>query len=85
MQMPEMKIYLTWSKATPHDKDNYKREFWSVCQSHNVEVTEFIDFLGMSDAPENEKHNLVVQYLRSEELFEDQMESYKLFKIKQDD
>jgi len=79
------KTYLTWSKATDNDKKLYKVEFMSICEDNGVyrdDITDFLNFVnpGMSDS---EKHNEIVHFLRQPELLEDQLESYKGYKIKQ--
>jgi len=79
------KIYNTWSKASDNDKKSYKVEFMQKCEDADVsreDIADFLEFVspGMSDS---EKHNEIVHFLRQPELLENQLESYKGYKIKQ--
>ena len=86
MEMPTRRTYNTWSKATESDKLQYKKEFLVKCEDLGVDrgnITDFFDFLGVDHTNDHEKHNTIVQYLRSGELFEEQIEMYKSWKEKQ--
>ncbi len=79
------KTYQTWSKANDREKLVYKKEFLDACTSNGVDdVLDLFNFLGVDHTDKHVVHNTVVQYLRSESLFDEQLEMYKSWKIKQD-
>lgn len=80
------KSYNTFSKATDQDRLVYKKEFMDFCEEHDVmrdDITDFFNFLGVDISDEKEKHNSIVQFLRSTDNFENQLDSYKIYKHKQ--
>jgi len=81
-----IKTYNTWSKANENDKLVYKKEFMDNCELSGVnrgDITDLFNFLGVDIENDKDKHNAIVQFLRSGEYFYDQIESYKGYKIKE--
>ena len=78
------KIYNTWSKANDQEKHVTKKEFMEVCGENGLEAGDIQDFLDFVNPgmKENEKFNEIVHFLRQPSLLEDQIESYKGWKIK---
>jgi len=78
------KIYNTWSKANDQEKLVTKKEFMEVCGENGLEAGDIQDFLDFVNPgmKENEKFNEIVHFLRQQSLLEDQIESYKGWKIK---
>ncbi len=83
------KSYHTWSKANANDKLEYKKEFIGRCGDYGVEmdmITDLFSFLGVDLKDDKEKHNSIVQFLRSqEEYFSEQMEAYVNWRRKQNE
>lgn len=80
------KTYNTWSKASENDKLVYKKEFMDKCVENGISKDDIVDlfnFLGVDHTDAKEIHASVVQFLRSNDNLENQLESYKLYKIKQ--
>lgn len=78
------KTYNTWSKANDQEKLTSKKEFMERCVDLGIskdDIQDFLDFVSpnMSDS---EKFNEIVHFLRQPDLLEDQMESYKSWKLK---
>jgi len=85
MPMPDYKTYQTWSKAGDQDKIVYKKEFMDGCSDRGADdVLDVFNFLGIDHTDKHVTHNAVVKFLRDSELFDEQIESYKLYKIKQE-
>lgn len=82
---PEPKIYNTWTKSEEQEKLLNKKEFMDMCVENGVEATDIADFLDFVSPgmDEKAKYNEIIHFLRKKDLLEDQLESYKLFKIKQ--
>ena len=81
-----LKSYETWSKANANDKLVYKKEFMDICEDNGIprgDITDYFSFLGVDITDDKEKHNSIVQFLRSKDNFVNQIESYKLYKIKE--
>lgn len=81
----EPKIYNTWTKSEEQEKLLNKKEFMDMCVENGVEATDIADFLDFVSPgmDEKAKYNEIIHFLRKKDLLEDQLESYKLFKIKQ--
>lgn len=84
-----IKAYNTWSKANEHEKKVYKVEFRDICEANGVGVEDIPDFFNFLNPAlndnEHEKHNSIVQFLRSQdEYFVEQLEAYKGWKVKQE-
>ena len=81
------KTYNTWSKANENEKKVYKVEFRDICVENGVGVEDIPDFFNFLNPAlndnEHEKHNAIVQFLRSQdEYFIEQLEAYKGWKLK---
>ena len=74
------KVYNTWSKATDQEKLKYKKEYMDRCTEFGIEGKDGFDafhtFIKVIDLQESEKHNSRVQFLRSPDTFNNQLESY---------
>jgi hypothetical protein len=79
MPMPEepQKPLPTVSKATDDDKKRVWNDFSTKCRSLEVDPMEFLEWAGVDMADKKTLHNIVVKYLKSENLFVEQLEIFK--------
>ena len=67
----------TASKATDQDKARMWNEFKSHCERYEVDAQEFIEWTGVDMTDKPKVHNTVNKFLRSGQMFDDQLLSYK--------
>lgn len=77
-----IKNYKTASKQTPQDKKEYWGEFTLFCKMVDVDPIEFLtDFAQVNMDNKNEVQNMVVKYLKDKEMFAEQIQNFKDFKL----
>ena len=67
----------TASKATEEDKKRLWHEFKDACQTQEVDPVEFLEFTGVDMSDKNKVHNAVNKWLKSGQMFTDQMLTFK--------
>ena len=67
----------TASKATNDDKARLWAEFKSACQTQEIDAVEFLEFTGTDMSDKNKVHNAVNKWLKSGQMFTDQMLTFK--------
>ena len=73
---PTQPTYKTASKATEAEKLAYKKQFMGVLVGRGVDVLEFFEFLHIDATDANATHNSMIQFLRSPNLFTEQVDMF---------
>ena len=67
----------TASKANDTDKARLWAEFKSACNTQEIDAVEFLEFTGTDMSDKNKVHNAVNKWLKSGQMFIDQMLTFK--------